>query len=495
MRSSSSMGQIRTMIVSLPGLLLGAVLWIGWPRVEAHAQSPQTHRKANGTAEEIKRKFDAALLAYRSQQYAKAESEIISLLAAAPDSFEVNELAGLVYVGAGEYGKAQSYLAKAVRVKGDVVEARTALAANLLRLKKTGEAEKQFREAQALEPGSYDTNHNLGEFYIQAGDIASAIPSLKRAQEIQPSAYNNSYDLALAYERSGRLDEARSQLQKLIASHDAAELHSLLGEVEERAGNYVASASQYEQAARKEPNEENILDWGSEFLLHQTFEPAVEVFKAGLARLPQSAKLLDGLGIALYGLDRFDDAARAFFQASDLNPSDPLPLTFLGRVYENLSPPVAAEVRSRLQRFLEVNKRDAAARYYYAMCLWKLNEREPQSEATAQIESLLKQALELDSGYSDAHVQLGTLYFRRQNYSQAIGQYEQALKSTPNEASIHYHLAQALARAGDKARARKEFAEFDRLRQAEQDQSNKQHSEIKLFVYTMRNASNPGSSK
>jgi tetratricopeptide (TPR) repeat protein len=495
MLSNSSMRAIRTIMASLPGVLLSAVLLMGWPRARAHAQNAQSSRKADGTAKEIKRKFDAALSAYRSRQYAKAEPEIASLLAAAPDSFEVNELAGLIYVGEGEYGKADSYLAKAVCVKGDVVEARTALAANLLRLQKTREAEKQFREAQALDPASYDTNHNLGEFYIQVGDIASAIPFLKQAQELEPAAYNNSYDLALAYERSGGLDEARSQLQKLIASDDAAELHSLLGEVEERAGNYVASASQYEQAARMEPNEENILDWGSEFLLHQTFEPAVEVFKAGLARLPHSAKLLDGLGIALYGLDRYDDAARAFFQASDLNPSDHLPLTFLGRVYENLSPPVAAEVRSRLQRFLEVNKRDAAARYYYAMCLWKLNEQEPQPELTGQIESLLQQALELDPGYSDAHVQLGTLYFRRQNYSAASNQYELALRSTPNEASIHYHLAQALARTGDKARAGKELREFARLRQAEQDQSNKQHSEIKLFVYTMRNANNGGNSK
>jgi tetratricopeptide (TPR) repeat protein len=468
---------------------------MGWPRAAAHGQSAQPSRKADGTAEEIKRRFGAALSAYRSQQYAKAEREIASLLAAAPDSFEVNELAGLVYVGEGEYAKADGYLAKAVSVKGDVVEARTALATNLLRLQKTREAEKQFREARALEPASYDTNHNLGEFYIQAGDIASAIPFLKRAQELEPAAYSNSFDLALAYERSGRLAEARSQLQQLIASHDAAELHSVLGEVEERAGNYVASAAQYEQAARLEPNEENIVDWGSEFLLHQTFEPAVEVFKAGLARFPQSAKLSDGLGIALYGLDRYDDAARAFFQASDVNPSDPLPLTFLGRVYENLSPAVATEARSRLQSFLEVNQRDAAARYYYAMCLWKLNEQKPQPELTGQIESLLKQTLELDPGYADAHVQLGTLYFRQQNYSRAIGQYELALKSTPSEASVHYHLAQALVRTGDKARAGKELREFERLRQAEQEQSNKQHSEIKLFVYTMRNANNGGNSK
>lgn len=471
-------------------LLSAAVLLWGAFTVEGRAQNAQPPGEANKTAAEIKHKFKDALAAYRNQQYAKAESELTSLLASSPESFEVNELAGLVFVAESEYAKADRYLAKAVRVRPDVAEARTAFATNLLRLQKTREAEKEFRRAERLQPRSYDPNHNLGEFYIQAGDIASAIPFLKRAQEIDPTAYNNGYDLALAYDRTGKLDEARLQLEQLITSHDSAELHSLLGEVEEKSGNYLASAGQYEQAARMEPNEENILNWGSEFLLHQTFEPAVQIFQSGLTRFPKSARLLDGLGIALYGLDRLDDAARTFFRASDLNPSDPLPVTFAGTAYDNLSPPIAAEARSRFQSFLKADANSAAVRYYYAMCLWKINEKEPHPELPGQIESLLKRTLELDPDYAEAHVQLGTLYFRQQRYPEAIGEYERALKINPNEASIHYHLAQSLRRVGDKARADGELVTFERLRQQQQDQSNQQRSEIKLFVYTLRNSTN-----
>jgi len=495
MRGISSPTPIKTITGCLALFLLSAVFLLAPPRAKAHAQSAQPIPQSNKTAEDAKRQFDAALAAYREQQYAKAEHYLTSLLVSAPDSFEANELAGLVFVAEGQYRKADRYLASAVRLRPDVAEARTALATNLFRLQRNSEGEKQFRSVVESEPRSYDANHNLGEFYIQTGKLANAIPFLERAQGVNPSAYSNGYDLALAYERSGKPDEARIMLQQLIASQDSAELHSLLGEVEERSGNYVASAGQYEQAARMEPNEENILNWGSEFLLHQTFEPAVQIFKAGLARFPQSARLLDGLGIALYGLDRFDEAARTFFRASDLNPSDALAVTFAGTVYDNLSPPIAAEARSRFQSFLKADANNAATRYYYAMCLWKTNEKEPQPELPGQIESLLKRSLEIDPDYADAHTLLGTLYFREQRYPEAIAEYQQALKTNPNDASVRYHLAQSLRRTGDKARADQELITFERLRQQQQDRANEQRSQIKLFVYTMRNASSGGNPK
>src|SRR5438445_792318 len=96
--------------------------------------------------------------------------------------------------------------------------------------------------ASSREPPSYDANHNLGEFYIQTGKLRSAIPFLKRAQELDPSVYSNGYDLALALEQTGQFEKANEQLHKLISVRDSAELHSLLGEVEEKSQHYLSSA-------------------------------------------------------------------------------------------------------------------------------------------------------------------------------------------------------------------------------------------------------------
>ena len=456
------------------------------PRVAPAAQG--THpTKSDPSQEDVNRRFKAAVAAYQARDYIKALRELQPLLEAYPNSFEINEMTGLVYVALGQDDKANTYLARAVQLRPNVAAACTTLAANLVRLHRDAEAEAMFRKVVGLEPGSYDANHNLGEFYIQTGRLVLAIPYLERAYEINPRAYNNAYDLALAYVQTGDLEKARGRLQELIRVSDTAELHVLLGEVEENARHYLASAAQYEQAARMDPSENNILAWGTELLLHQTFEPAVEVFKAGLARYPRSYRLETGLGIASYGLGQFDEGAGAFFQASDMNPPEPLPLVFLGKAYENLSPPVAAEVRSRLKRFMETDPRNASVRYYYAMSLWKQSQGQPQAAELAEIESLLRTAISLDPEYADAYLQLGILYSSQRNYSDAISQYQQALKYKPDVAVIHYRLGQALARSGATARAQQEFAEFERLHAREVTDTDRQTADIQQFLYTVRN--------
>ena len=171
-----------------------------------------------------------------------------------PDSFEINELLGLVFVAEGDDDKANPFLAKAVRLRPDLTEARTNLATNLLRLHRNAQAELQFKKVVQIEPQSYAANHNLGECYIQTGRLTDAIVFLKRAREINPKAESNGYDLALAYARNGNLDKARTEIQALLRSNDSAELHSLLGEIEEKSKNYLAAAEQYEQAVRMDPS-------------------------------------------------------------------------------------------------------------------------------------------------------------------------------------------------------------------------------------------------
>src|SRR5438270_1059332 len=432
-------------------------------------QHPQRDRQGRGMSHQ----FLSALEAYRTQDYTTAQRQLESLVKSTPNNFEVNELLGLVYVGQGKPQEANQFLTKAVKLRPSVAAARTALATNQLALHQEDQSEIEFNKVVQLEPRSYDANHNLGEFYIQTGKIADAIPFLTRAQEIDPAAYNNGYDLALALEQTGQLAKARQQLQQLISERDSAELHGLLGEVEEKLRNYVSSAAQYEQAVHMEPSEENILNWGAELLLHQTFVAAIEVFKAGTERFPQSAQLHNGLGIAFYGAGQMDDAAHAFFRASDLMPSDPLPVSFLGKACDGTSPDLATRIRSRLESFINHGAQSAELNYYLAVCLWKGNKVDSSPELTNQIQALLKHAITLDSNYADAYFQLGNLYAEQHRYEDAIRQYERALGINASSANIHYRLGQALARTGNGTRAQEEFAAFERLRKYESDATDK----------------------
>ena len=431
--------------------------------------------------------FLSALRAYKAQEYAAAQKELEALVQKDAGNFEFNELLGLVYAAQGEQTKANRFLAKAVQIRPNLTEARTRLGTNFLALNQNDEAAIQFKKAVQLAPRDYNANHNLGEFYIQTGNIAAAIPFLQHAQESDPAAYNNGYDLALALDETGRLDEARQQLQRLISLRDSAELHGVLGEVEEKLRNYLASAAQYEQAASMDPSEQNILNWGAELLLHQTFAPAVEVFKAGTQHYPQSAQLYNGLGIALYGEGQTDDAIRAYFRAADLIPSEQLSMIFVGRACEGASPVLADQIRARLQSFLKQNDNSAELDYDLAVCWLKTGQPGAKAERDIQVESHLKHALSLNPNYADAFFQLGALYADERKYAEAVEQYEWALKINPNAANTHYRLGQALARLGDDTRAHEELAIFQRLQKSESEATDSKQNQIQRFIYSVKN--------
>src|ERR1700732_4373959 len=239
------LGRFRVSTRSAPAICISMLL-LG---VQALPQQSTENPDRRRTEEATNRRLVSALAAYKAQNYAADQRELESLVKSAPDSFEVNELLGLVYVAQDKKQQANHFLAKAVRLRPNVAETRTALAANLLAIHRANEAEIQFKKVVQMEPQGYDANHNLGEFYIQTGQIASAVPFLKHAQEIDPKAYNNGYDLVLALEQVGRLDEAREQLQRLISLRDSAELHNLLGEVEEKWEDYLGCVARTRSTA------------------------------------------------------------------------------------------------------------------------------------------------------------------------------------------------------------------------------------------------------
>ena len=109
-----------------------------------------------------------------------------------------------------------------------------------------------------------------------------------------------------------------------------AERHRRLGEQDEKNGDPLAAVHEEETATRLDPSEENYFAWGSELLLHRAIWQAAEVFRNGANAHPASARMLTGLGAALFAAARYDEAADRLCQASDLNPAAPEPLYLYG---------------------------------------------------------------------------------------------------------------------------------------------------------------------
>ncbi len=438
-------------------------------------------------AQKLDRQFQSAVADYNAGHFAEAADKLQILLPHAPNSFEVHELLGLSYASLSQDKKAIEQLQAAVRIKPDYAPARTNLAASLSHAGQTGPAGEQFRKAYELEPGDYSANHNLGEFYVQQGKLKEARPLLEKAQQLKPDAYDNGYDLAMADFLTGQLDDARGVIQTLLAQKNTGELHNLLGQIGEQDGKFVDAAKEYDTAAHIDPSDDNLFAWGSELLLHRTYEPAVDVFKFATARYPNSPRLQIGLGMALYARGLYEESVDALLKAVDLSPDDPRCYQFLARAYDS-SPKQADEVIQRFQRYAEKQPANARAQYFYAMSLWKGKHLEASSPEVTTVEALLKKSIALDGSQAETHVQLGNLYADQHQYPESIPEYERALALDPNLPDAHYRLGTDYVHVGQKDKAQEEFAVYQKLRAQHLAEDDKQRSEVQQFVYSAKAA-------
>ena len=75
---------------------------------------------------------------------------------------------------------------------------------------------------------------------------------------------------------------------------------------------------------------------------------------------------------------------------------------------------------------------------------------------------------------------------QRHQYAEAVPEYQQALKLSPNVPDAHFRLGQAYSRVGNKSLAEKEFQLHKQLYEQRLAEDDRQRSEIKQFVYSMK---------
>ena len=225
--------------------------------------------------------------------------------------------------------------------------------------------------------------------------MKAAIPHLRRAYAIDPAHYDNGYNFAQALLQVGGVDEARGIVTQLLRVKETGELHNLLGDVEELAGNLNSAAEHFQRAAHMDATEEHLFDWGNIHLQRRAGDNALTVFTAAVERYPGSARLQIGLGIAQYSRGKYSEAVASFCRAVDLDPSDPRPYDFLGEIY-GIAPELASEVTDRIAGFVKAHPKNAMAHLYYALSLWRGERARSDPDDLRRVETLLKRAVTLD---------------------------------------------------------------------------------------------------
>lgn len=257
-----------------------------------------------------------------------------------------------------------------------------------------------------------------------------------------------------------------------------ADLHHSLAGIEEKQGNALEAVREYQRAAELEPSEANLFDWGAELLAHRAADQAIVVFTKGAHAFPRSTRMLLGLAVALCSRGDYDQAARQFFAAADLNPGDPEPYLFLGRMSSS-SIADSAGYGERMERLVRLQPENARANYYYAVHLWKLGQ-------SREAQALLERAIQLDSHLAVASLQLGVILAEQGNLTKAVSAFESAVTADPSMGEAHYRLSQAYRKAGEIAKAQKEIEIFQGLERESAAADERERAEIQQFVFEMR---------
>ncbi len=300
--------------------------------------------------------------------------------------------------------------------------------------------------------------------YLRADKTSLAIPFLEKARALKSSDYENGYDLSEAYLRTGQLGKARAEALHLLAIRNTADVHTLMGSIETAAHSPNAAAAEYQVAAQMDPSEDRIFDFGRS-LIGLESDADIRVFSYGVQKYPKSFILRVGLGEAFDFHEDYEKAAEILCQAIDLDPDDPRPIDFLGKL-PVVSPETAKQIDRRFSQFLQAHPDNANVNYYLARDLLNPKSGAPSEDDLANGERLLMAAIRLDPKIAEAYFELGRLRERKGQQNQAALAYEHAIRLDPSQERYHYHLSFVYRATGQAEKAKRELEVFQRLQAA-----------------------------
>ena len=168
---------------------------------------------------------------------------------------------GLLSMGAAlenqkRYAEALDFYNRALQLQGaHRAKLHRNLAGLYLKLNKWNEALTHARAAKELNPYSYDAFILLAAAYFKSGNLEQAERTLQKALALFPGKGDIYVQLAVIHEHQNRLEEAVNNLQKALAARevDLAQAYNTLGIVYWRQRDYSRSVSAAQKAIATNP--------------------------------------------------------------------------------------------------------------------------------------------------------------------------------------------------------------------------------------------------
>ncbi|HEX6496060.1 MAG TPA: tetratricopeptide repeat protein [Acidobacteriaceae bacterium] len=280
---------------------------------------------------------------------------------------------------------------------------------------------------------------------------AQQIGTLTPSPPVQASALQTAQQLI----HDGKFAQAEPMLRALIAADaKAAEPHYLLAYSLLRQDKPAESLKEYtEAAALRTPTATELRNVALDYVLLKALPEADRWMSRSLAMDGNDAETWYAMGRLRYTEGRYDDAAACFEKTLALNPRSVKSEDNLGLAYEGLNRNDDA-VRA-YRAAIEMQKDDPAPSEQPLLNLAILLQHRNQVQEAQQ---LLEQAAKIAPREPRIHENLGQVYLHSDRTEDAVKEFAAAVALAPQNPRFHYLLGQAYRRSGDAARAKQEFA-------------------------------------
>ncbi len=465
---------------------------------------------------EVDQEVDRVMTHLAKKEYGKALKLATTLVQTKPDNPVGYNLQGAAYLGKHDLANARKSFEKALSVRKDDESAQMNLAQLDLQQKDFASARNQYQKilatdaknvlamlgmakleamnknekesfawlerAKVANPASPAPRLLLGSHYLRAKNYDKALAELTEAQRSHPNNPNVLDLLGQAQAASGQGASAVSTYQKLVSVRpESAGAYQRLAAAQTSIADYSGAMASLKKALELKPDYVEALD--SLARLEVRAGRHAEAFKRAQQIQHLAPKSPTGYaleGDVLFDQKRFSQAAAVYEKALALSPTGILAIRLYSAQVKADKP---KEANAKLQKWLKDHPKDTVVRLYLGEEYGRTGR---SKEATEQYLAVLqkdpKNVVALNNLANIYHRQndpraiqmaeeafklrpdsaaiadtLGWMLVEQGNTARGLEMLQRAAAQAPRNTEIRYHLAAALAKSGEKAKARKEL--------------------------------------
>jgi len=345
-----------------------------------------------------------------------------------------------------QFACAAQAFAQAARLEPTDIRIHLALGAVLEKMKKSAEAEKEWRAAVAIDASNTQAAENLSQGLIAEKDYAAAVALLDKPARSNARSPLENLNLGLALAAIGRtMDAARVLGDGLKAEPESLPIAKELALVLMLLNHNQEACDLLQRTAEKHPEDESTQVLYLRFLVTSKADEGANQAKKLLASYPKNweVQYLNGV---LAEREAQPQEARAFLErATAMNPGYTPAHNALGNVLARLGDLRGA--KGELERAIALGDPSPEVHYYLARVLQKMGDTEDANNEMRVSQQLRKEL----SGRTLAagKTEWGDQAMKDGEYAQAAAHYREAVESDPQDATLHYKLSRALGRTHD----------------------------------------------